>query len=132
MQNTVAPYLCCKDAPSALEFYKKAFDAIETLRWPDATGRISHAEFKIGEAGIMLADEHPEIGFLSPQTLGGTPVLLVLTVADADAFFTRAVSAGAKAIKPVADQPYGRRSGQLQDPFGHRWDVGSPIAPSHS
>ena len=125
MANTVAPYLCCKDASAALEFYKKAFDAVETLRWPDPSGRISHAEFKVGEAGIMLADEHPEIGFLSPQTLGGTPVLLVLTVPDVDAFFTRAVSAGGIVRKPVADQPYGRRSGQLEDPFGHRWDIGS-------
>ena len=124
MPNTVVPYLCCKDAPSALEFYKKAFEAIETQRWPDPTGRISHAEFRIGEAGFMLADEHPEIGFVSPQTLGGTPVLLVLTVPDVDAFFTRAVTAGASVCKPVADQPYRRRSGQLVDPFGHRWDVG--------
>jgi PhnB protein len=132
MANTVAPYLCCKNASAALEFYKKAFDAVETLRWPDPSGRISHAEFNVGEAGIMLADEHPEIGFLSPQTLGGTPVLLVLTVPDVDAFFQRAVTAGGAARKPVADQPYGRRSGQLEDPFGHRWDIGSPIEPAHS
>jgi PhnB protein len=132
MTITVAPYLCCKDAPSALEFYKRAFQAIETLRWPDPSGRISHAELTIGEAGIMLADEHPEIGFVSPQTLGGTPVLLVLTVPDVDTFFKRAVASGATEVKPVVDQPYGRRSGQLADPFGHRWDVGSPIKPSHS
>ncbi len=125
MANTVAPYLCCKDASAALEFYKKAFDAVETLRWPDPSGRISHAELKVREAGIMLADEHPEIGFLSPQTLGGTPVLLVLTVPDVDAFFTRAVAAGGTVRRPVTDQPYGRRSGQLEDPFGHRWDIGS-------
>jgi PhnB protein len=131
MVNTVVPYLCCKDASGALEFYKKAFGAMETLRMPDATGRISHAEFKIGEAGIMLADEHPEIGFLSPQTLGGTPVVLVLTVPDVDALFTQAVSAGATAGRRLADQPYGRRSGELVDPFGHRWDIGSPIEPKN-
>jgi PhnB protein len=126
---TVIPYLCCKDAPAALEFYKKAFGAIETLRWPDATGRVSHAEFKIGEALVMLADEHPEIDFLSPQSFGGTPVSLVLTVPDVDAIYNQAVAAGATVRRPLADQPYGRRSGQLTDPFGHRWDVGSPIKP---
>ena len=129
MANTVVPYLCCKDAPSALEFYKNAFGAVETLRWPDPQGRISHAEFTIGEADIMLSDEFPEVGVLSPQTLSGTPVMLVLTVPDVDAFFARAIAAGATARRPVTDQPYGRRSGQLVDPFGHRWDVGSPIKP---
>ena len=125
MTVTVTPYLCAKDAPAALEFYKKAFSAVETLRWPDPSGRISHAEFKIGEAVIMLSDEHPEIDVLSPATLGGSAVLLVLTVPNVDALFAQAVAAGATVRGPVTDQPYGRRSGQLVDPFGYRWDIGT-------
>ena len=123
----VTPYLFCKNAPAALEFYTKAFGATETMRWPDQTGRITHAEFKVGEALVMLADEHPEMGVLSPQSIGGSAVLLVLTVPNVDAIYAQAVAAGATVRRPVTDQPYGRRSGQLTDPFGHLWDLGSPI-----
>ncbi len=130
-QVTIVAYLCCKDAPKALEFYTKAFGATETLRWPDKSGRISHSEIKIGDALLMISDEYPEIGVLSPQSLGGTPVLLVLTIPDADAFFSKAVERGATVRRPLTDQPYGRRSGQLVDPCGHRWDVGSSIAPKN-
>ncbi|SRR5579871_4808898 len=128
---TVIPYLCCKNAPAALDFYTKAFGATETLRWPDPTGRISHAEFKIGDALVMLADEHAEIGVLSPQSIGGTAVFLVLTVPNVDAVYAHAVAAGATVRRELADQPYGRRSAQLTDPFGHRWDLGSPIEPKN-
>jgi PhnB protein len=115
------PYLCCKDAARAIEFYKKAFGATEVMRMADPTGRIGHAEIKIGAAIIMLSDEHPEIGVRSPQSLGGSPVGINVYVEDVDALATQAVAAGAKLLRPVADQFYGDRSATLEDPFGHRW-----------
>jgi PhnB protein len=121
------PYLCCKDAAGAIAFYKKAFGATELMRLADPTGRIGHAEVKIGGAVIMLSDEHPEIGVRSPQSLGGTPVGIHLYVEDVDALSNQAVAAGAKLVRPVADQFYGDRSGTLEDPFGHRWYVATHI-----
>jgi PhnB protein len=121
------PYLCCKDAAGAIAFYKKAFGATELMRLAEPTGRIGHAEVKIGGAVIMLSDEHPEIGVRSPQSLGGTPVGIHLYVEDVDALSNQAVAAGAKLVRPVADQFYGDRTGTLEDPFGHRWYVATHI-----
>ena len=115
------PYLCCRNASSALEFYKKAFGATETMRMADPSGRIGHAEIKIGDALIMLADEHPEIDVRSPQALGGSPVGIHIYVEDVDATASRAVAAGATLQRPPTDQFYGDRSATLEDPFGHRW-----------
>jgi len=116
------PYLSIKGAADALEFYKRAFGATETMRMAGPDGRIGHAEIKIGKANIMLADEHPEIGFLSPRTLGGSPVTIHIYVEDVDALAAQAEAAGAKVRWPVANQFYGDRSGQFEDPFGHVWN----------
>ncbi|MGH9836483.1 MAG: VOC family protein [Blastocatellia bacterium] len=121
--HNVTPYLCVKDAASAIEFYKHAFGATERMRMADPGGRVGHAEIKIGDALIMLADEFPEMGFLSPQSTGGSPVMLHLYVEDVDAFFNQAVAAGAKAQRLVEDQFYGDRAGKLADPFGHVWYI---------
>ena len=123
----VMPYLCCRDAARALDFYARALGAVETMRLAEPSGRIGHAEFRLGDAVIMLSDEYPEMKVLSPQALGGTPVATHLCVDDVDAFCARAVAAGATLRRPVADQFYGDRSGQLEDPFGHRWFVASRI-----
>ena len=121
--HSVTPYLCVNDAAGALEFYKKAFGATELMRMPDPGGRIGHAEVKIGDSIIMLADEFPEMGFRSPQTLGGSPFAIYLYVEDVDAVVGQAVAAGAKLVKEVKDQFYGDRNGGLEDPFGHIWYV---------
>ncbi len=121
------PYLCCRDAGRALAFYTEAFGAVETMRFAEPGGRVGHAEIKIGEALVMLSDEYPEMGVQSPQALGGSPVTIHLYVEDVDAFARRAVGAGATLTRPVTDQFYGDRSGQLQDPFGHRWSIASHI-----
>jgi PhnB protein len=120
--HTVTPYLCCKDAASAIEFYKKAFGATEVMRMEDK-GKVGHAELQIGDSRVMLADEFPEIGFLSPQTIGGSPIMIHLYVEDVDTTANHAVSAGAQVTRPVADQFYGDRGGQFLDPFGHKWYV---------
>lgn len=121
--HTVTPYLCVSGAADALEFYKNAFGAIEICRMPDPSGKIGHAEIRIGDSHIMLADEFPEMNFRSPQSIGGTPVTLYLYVDDVDATVNQAVNAGAKLVKPVEDQFYGDRSGSIEDPFGHSWHV---------
>ncbi len=118
-----APYLCVNDSAAAIEFYKKAFGATEDYRLTEPGGRVGHAEIRIGRALIMLADEHPEYGHRSPQSLGGTPVTLHLYVADADAIVSRAYDAGAKILQPVKDEFYGDRAGKLEDPFGHVWVI---------
>jgi PhnB protein len=115
------PYLCVKGAAEAIEFYKKAFGATEVMRMGQPDGRIGHAEIKIGNAPIMLADEFPEMGVLSPQTLGGTPVTIHLYVEDVDALAKQAIAAGARVLRPIGDQFYGDRGGKLEDPFGHAW-----------
>ncbi len=120
---TLSPYLCVKGAAGAIEFYTKAFGATERMRLGAPGGKIGHAELEIGGGLIMLADEHPEMGFRSPDSLGGSPVVLHIYVEDVDAFCDRAVRAGATVIRAVADQFYGDRSGQLRDPFGHVWSV---------
>jgi PhnB protein len=121
---TATPYLCAKDTASAIAFYKKAFGAIETARLTEPSGRISHAEITIGDARIMISDEFPEINVLSPQTIGGSPVMIVLEVEDVDALFSQAVSAGATVDRPLMDAFDGAmRNGKLVDPYGHRWMI---------
>jgi PhnB protein len=131
--RTVTPYLAIKNAAKALEFYKKAFGATETSKVMMPDGRLGHAEIRLGDSLIMLSDEFPEYGGKAPETLGGSPVSIHLYVEDVDAFFKRALAAGAKERKPVMDQFYGDRSGQLEDPFGHLWWVAThkeDIAPA--
>jgi PhnB protein len=120
---SATPYLCCKAAAAALDFYRQAFGAEERMRIAGKDGSIGHADIAIEGALIMLSDEWPEGGVFSPQTLGGSPVTVHLYVADVDRFTARAVEAGATVLRAVADQPYGDRSGTLRDPFGHRWMV---------
>jgi PhnB protein len=119
----VTSYLIIRDAGRALEFYKKAFGATELMRFPGPDGKIGHAEIKIGEGMVMLADESPAMGHKSPQTLGGTPVSLMFYVPDVDARFAKALAAGATVVNPLKDQFYGDRSGTLTDPFGHVWTI---------
>jgi PhnB protein len=121
--HTATPYLIVKGAASAIEFYKKAFGATEFFRMAGPDGRIGHAEIRIGDSPIMLADEHPEMGARGPKLLGGTPMSILLYVTDVDAQFKQAVAAGAKVLKPLKDQFYGDRSGFLEDPFGHQWGL---------
>ena len=119
--HTVTPYLILNSASDAIAFYKKALGADEVMRMEDPGGKVHHAEIKIGDSRIMLADEHPELQALSPKTIGGSPVSIHLYVADVDAAVERAVAAGAKLVRPVADQFYGDRVGGIEDPFGYRW-----------
>ena len=121
--HTASPYLAIKNAAEALEFYKKAFGANEIYKLMMPDGRLGHAEMRLGDSIIMMADEFPEYGVKAPQTLGGSPVSIYLYVEDVDAFFKKALGAGAKERQPVMDQFYGDRSGQLEDPFGHLWWV---------
>lgn len=121
--HTVTPYLIVKDGAKALDFYAQAFGTVEHLRMQDPTGKIGHAEITIGSSRIMLADEHPEVGALSPPTVGGTPVSLHVYVEDVDGVVERAVAAGATLTRAVADQFYGDRIGGITDPFGHRWFI---------
>ena len=125
--NSVTPYLIVDGAAQAIEFYRQAFGATETFRMDGPEGRIGHAELKIGDSHIMLADEHPEMGARGPKTVGGSPISLLLYVEDVDAVVGRAVEAGAKLTRPVADQFYGDRTGGLEDPFGHAWYVATHI-----
>jgi PhnB protein len=120
--HTVTPYLIVKDAVRALEFYKKIFSAKELMRF-EMGGKIGHAEIKIGDSIIMLADEFPEMGHRSPKSLGGSPVGLAIYVPDVDTLAKQFVAAGAKEIRPVKDQFYGDRSGTFEDPFGHLWTI---------
>ena len=119
----VTAYLIIRDAAPALEFYKKAFGAKELMRFPAPGGKIGHAEIKIGEGVVMLADESPEMGHKSPQTLGGTAITLMFYVSDVDAQFAKAVAAGGTVKQPLKDQFYGDRSGTITDPFGHIWTI---------
>jgi len=121
--HSVTPYLLVRDATRALAYYRDAFGAEELMRFEGPPGRIAHAEVKIGDSHVMLADENPEDGFVGPQTLGGAGVSLMLYVQDVDATFARAVAAGAAVRRPVADQFYGDRVGTLADPFGHVWSI---------
>jgi PhnB protein len=121
--HAVTPYLIIKGAAAAIDFYKKVFGATESFRMADPSGKVGHAEIKIGDSMIMLADEHPEMGYRSPQALGGSPVSIYLYVEDVDAVFKRALAAGAKETLALKDQFYGDRNGTFHDPFGHVWTV---------
>ena len=125
--HAVTPYLSVQGAADAIAFYKKAFGAKEVMRMPGAGGTIGHAEIQIGDSRIMLADEFPEMNFRSPRSVGGTPVTIHLYVQDADKVAKKAVAAGAKLLRPVADQFYGDRSGSLEDPFGHVWHIATHV-----
>jgi PhnB protein len=124
---TAISYLAVHDGVAALDWYADAFGAVELMRVVGDDGRVGHAEVSIGGANFYLADEYPEIGVVSPRTLGGTSVTLHLTVDDVDTIFARAVDRGADAVMAPADQPHGNRHGTLVDPFGHRWMVSQPI-----
>jgi PhnB protein len=121
--HTATPYLVVHDAARAIEFYKRAFDATEVLRMDGPGGKIGHAELKIGDSIIMLADEMPGGANRSPKSLGGSPVGVFLYVTDVDAAFQKAVGAGAKVEAPLADMFWGDRYGKLTDPFGHSWSM---------
>jgi len=123
----LTPYLIVKNATAAIEFYKKAFGARELSRFDDPGGRVGHAELEIGNAGIMLSDEYPEMGILSPLSLGGAGLQLHLYVESVDSVARQAITAGATVVRPVEDQFYGDRAGKLQDPFGHVWQIASRI-----
>ncbi len=126
--HTVTPYLTIKNAAAALDFYKKAFGADVVNRLNDPSGkRVGHAELRLGDSVIMLSDEYPEMGGTSPETLGGSPVMIHLYVENVDALVDRAVKAGAKLERPVADQFYGDRGGMVVDPFGHKWWIATHI-----
>ena len=121
--HTVTPHLVCADAADAVDFYKKAFNAVEVSRLPGPQGKLMHAMIRIGDSVVMLADEFPEWGSLGPKSLMGSPVTIHLYVKDVDVFVERAVAAGAKVVMPVKDMFWGDRYGQIEDPFGHRWSV---------
>jgi PhnB protein len=115
------PYLIVHDATAAIEFYQKAFGAIEFVRLADSTGKVMHAEIRLGDTKIMLADEFPEMNYRSPKTLGGSPASILLYIDDVDKLFAAAISAGATETQQVQDQFDGDRRGTLTDPFGHVW-----------
>ena len=123
----VSPYLSVDGAAAAVDFYVNVFGATERFRMPGPGDTIGHCELQLGDSVIMLADEAPSIGFRSPKSIGGTPVTLSVYVDDVDAVFDRAVQAGATSLRPVETQFYGDRSGQFEDPFGHRWSVASHV-----
>lgn len=127
--NTITPYLIVKGASQAIDYYKDVFGATEVMRMEQPGGIIGHAELKIGTSHIMLADENPSMGLghTSAATIGSSPVSLYVYLPDVDKVVERAVSAGAKILRPVQDQFYGDRSGFIQDPFGHLWGVATHV-----
>jgi PhnB protein len=125
--HTVTPYIICRGAAAAIDFYTTALGATEVIRLTMPDGSIAHAEIKVGDSHVMLGEENPEWGSKSPHALGGTPAGLMVYVPDVDAAFARAVAAGATVERPVADQFYGDRSGTVVDPFGHKWTIGTHV-----
>jgi len=125
--HTVTPYLVCAGAADAIEFYKAAFGATELARMPTPEGKLMHAAIKIGDSMIMLNDEFPDMNALGPKSRNGTSVTIHLAVEDADAWFERATKAGATVKVPLQDMFWGDRYGQLEDPFGHNWSIGTRI-----
>ena len=123
--HTITPYMTVRDAARAIEFYKQAFGAKEKGVMKGPEGKIMHAELVIGDSIIMLADEFPEFGALSPQSTGGSGTGLHIYIEDVDSAFDRAVKAGATVEMPVADMFWGDRYGKLRDPFGHKWSIGT-------
>ncbi|QJW97949.1 VOC family protein [Frigoriglobus tundricola] len=125
--HTVTPYITVRGGAKAIEFYKAALGAVEIMRFAAPDGTVMHAEIEVGGSRVMLSDEMPAFGNRSPEALGGTSGGLVVFLADVDAAFARAIAAGAKEYKPVADQFYGDRSGTVLDPFGHVWTLTTHI-----
>ncbi|MGZ5093907.1 MAG: VOC family protein [Burkholderiales bacterium] len=125
--HTVTPHLICAGAADAIEFYKKAFKAVEEGRLPGPQGKLMHAMIRIEGSAVMLVDEMPEWGALGPKSLKGSPVTIHLYVENVDAVVERAVSAGAKITMPVADMFWGDRYCKLEDPFGHHWSVATHV-----
>ena len=124
--SEMVPYLCCRDAAAAIDFYRDAFGAVEEgPRYIEADGRVGHADLRVGIAHFFVSDEFPDYGILSPETVGGRSTSVVIEVDDTDAFFARAVAAGATVERDLADQPFGR-IGWLVDPYGHRWAISGP------
>lgn len=121
--HSVTPYLIVGGGAAAIEFYSKAFGATELFRIPAPGGKVGHAEIKIGDSIIMLADEHPDMGYNGPETIGGSPVSLMIYVEDVDTVFERAITAGGTVKQALEDKFYGDRSGTLVDPFGHIWHI---------
>jgi uncharacterized glyoxalase superfamily protein PhnB len=125
--HSITPHLVCAGASDAIEFYKKAFGAIETTRLPGPSGKLMHAAIRIGDSTVMLTDEMPEWKSFGPKALKGTAVTIHLYVDDADAVAARAVAAGATVVMPMDDMFWGDRYGVLEDPFGHRWSVATHV-----
>jgi PhnB protein len=123
----VSPYLFIDGASAAIDFYCSVLGARERMRMPGPDGRVFHAELELGDSMIMLGDQNPDIDLRGPLAIGGTSMMMHVYVEDVDSVFERAVSAGAKALRPVEDQFYGDRSGRFEDPFGHRWDVATHV-----
>lgn len=125
--STVTPYLIVSDAAKAVDFYTRAFEAQELMRFGDPDGKVMHAEMRIGDSRVMLADEVPQMGYRSPIALGGSAVSIMLYVSDVDRVFSRAIEAGATTKQALKDQFYGDRSGTLIDPFGHVWTIATHV-----
>jgi PhnB protein len=123
----VTPYLIVDGGEAAIGFYTKVLGATERMRMPSPGGRIGHAELELGDGLIMLADEHPEMEILGPRSVGGSPVTINAYVDDVDSVFDRAIAEGATSKRPVENQFYGDRSGQFEDPFGHRWSIATHV-----
>lgn len=121
--HTITPYLVVRNAAAAIDFYKAAFGATEAFRMADPSGKVHHAELRIGDSPVMLTDEWPDMGARGPESFGGTPVSLYLYVTDVDALAAQALAAGARQLRPVQDQFYGDRTGTFADPFGHTWHI---------
>lgn len=124
---TVTPHLVCAGAAEAIDFYKKAFGAVELARMPDPDGKLMHAAIRIGDSTVMLVDEYPEWGNKGPKALNGSPVIIHLYVANADAVFDQAIAAGAASTMPMADTFWGDRYGMVVDPFGHNWAIATHL-----
>ena len=125
--HAVTPYLIVNGASDAIDFYKKVFGAVKVMRMPGPSGKVGHAEIKIGDCNLMLADEFPEMGARGPKAFGGSPVNLMVYVSQVDAVVKTALNLGSRLIRPVEDRFYGDRSGQIEDPFGHSWTVATHI-----
>jgi PhnB protein len=123
----VTPYLIVDGGDAAIAFYTKVLGAKERMRMPSPGDRIGHAELELGDSLVMLADEHPDMGIVGPKTVGGTPVMISVYVEDVDSVFERALSEGANSVRPVENQFYGDRTGQFEDPFGHRWSIATHV-----
>ena len=127
VHSGVMPHLICRDAAAAIDFYVTAFGATEMMRMPDKRGLLMHASIMVNGSVVMLMDEYLDYGARSPKSLGGTPVVMHMTVPEVDMAFAKAIDAGATVVMPVADMFWGDRYGQLEDPFGHRWSLATTV-----